>query len=418
MHPAFGSSGGLETLKPTLLVATTANWFPTARLAMAMANAGFRVEAVCPAGHPVSRTEAAQRIHRYHHLRPVASFDGAIAAAKPDIVIPGDDLAARHLHQLYQSKLDHGKAETEVCKLIERSLGAAENFPALFTRAAFLQIAREQGVRGPRTEVIRSSDDLKQWAAEAGFPVVLKSDGTSGGDGVKIVHGREEAERAFRALAAPPLLARALKRTFLDGDSALLWPSLLRRCSVVNAQEFVPGSEATSAIACWRGELLASLHFEVIRKAASTGHATVLRIIESEEMSIAAERMTRRLRLSGLHGLDYMREAETGKAHLIEINPRSTQVGHLALGPGHDLPAALYAAVSGEAVQPAPKVTGHDTIALFPQEWIRDAASPFLRSAYHDVPWEAPELVRSCVLSRRKQSGWYSGKTEPTKPPG
>jgi len=398
-------------LKPILLVATTANWFPTARLVMAVANAGFRVEAVCPSGHPLDKTGAAQRIHSYQHLRPVASFARAIGAARPDIVIPGDDLASRHLHRLYQSEQGRGGTGTAVCRLIERSLGSAESFPALFARAAFLQIAREQGIRAPRTEVIHGPDDLRKWAAGTGFPVVLKADGTSGGDGVKIVHSQEEAERAFRTLASPPLLARALKRTLLDGDSALLRPSLLRLRSVVNAQEFAPGSEATSAIACWNGELLASLHFEVIRKAASTGHATVLRIIESEEMSVAAERMARRLRLSGLHGLDFMREAETGKAHLIEINPRSTQVGHLTLGPGRDLPAALYAAASGEALQTAPKITGHDTVALFPQEWIRDAASPFLRSAYHDVPWEAPELVRTCVLSRRKQSGWYSRKT-------
>jgi hypothetical protein len=80
----------------------------------------------------------------------------------------------------------------------------------------------------------------------------------------------------------------------------------------------------------------------------------------------------------------------------------------LALGVGRDIPAALYAAVSGEAVQLAQKVTEKDTIALFPQEWIRDSESPLLRSAYHDVPWEEPELVQDCVINRRKQSTWYS----------
>jgi hypothetical protein len=125
-------------------------------------------------------------------------------------------------------------------------------------------------------------------------------------------------------------------------------------------------------------------------------------------MSAAVEKMTRRLSLSGLYGFDFMLEAGTGNAHVIEINPRATQVGHLSLGPGHDLPAALYAALSGKAVQPAEKVTEKDTIALFPQEWIRDPESAFLQSGYHDVPWEEPELVRDCVNNRRKQSAWYS----------
>ena len=121
-----------------------------------------------------------------------------------------------------------------------------------------------------------------------------------------------------------------------------------------------------------------------------------------------SRRIVRRLGLSGFFGFDFMLETGTGNAYLIEVNPRSTQVGHLSLGAGHDLPAALYAALSGKTVQPSPKITENDTIALFPQEWIRDPESAFLQSAYHDVPWEEPELIRDCVSNRRKQSAWYS----------
>ena len=59
-------------------------------------------------------------------------------------------------------------------------------------------------------------------------------------------------------------------------------------------------------------------------------------------------------------------------------------------------------------MQPAPRVTEKDTIALFPQEWIRDPESAFLRSGYHDVPWEEPELLHDCVNNWQKQSAWYS----------
>jgi hypothetical protein len=31
-----------------------------------------------------------------------------------------------------------------------------------------------------------------------------------------------------------------------------------------------------------------------------------------------------------------------------------------------------------------------------------------LQSAYHDVPWDKPELIRACVRSRRKQAAWYA----------
>src|SRR2546426_8321551 len=252
--------------------------------------------------------------------------------------------------------------------------------------------------------------------------MVLNANGTSGGDGVRIVHTLEQAERAFLELESPPVLARAAKRALVDKDKTLIWPSLLRRRSVVNAQSFVTGREATSAIACWRGTVLAGLYFEVLKKANSAGPATVLRLTENAQMSVAVERIVRRLNLSGVHGFDFLLEAHTGNASLIEINPRATQVGHLALGPGRDLPAALHAILAGGAIRPAPKITENDTIALFPQEWMRDPGSAFLQSGYHDVPWEEPGLIRACVRTSRKQSAWYSqrnwtkdfGRSSPT----
>lgn len=125
-------------------------------------------------------------------------------------------------------------------------------------------------------------------------------------------------------------------------------------------------------------------------------------------MSAAAERIVRRLNLSGIHGFDFMLETQTGRAHLVEINPRATQVGHLALGPGRDLPAALYAAISGRAVQESPPITDKEIITLFPHEWLTRPESPFLQSSYHDVPWEEPDFIRLCVRTRRKRDTLYS----------
>ena len=407
--PRFGDLRRIgKKVKPTVLLATTTRWFPTARLGVALVNAGFTVDAVCPSQHPLRKTNALRRMYGYRGLDALTSFADALTIAKPDVIVPGDDLATQHLHRIYDEERRKGGAGEATCSLIERSLGGPENFEVLYARSKFIELAQEQSIRAPNTRVVRDSGDLKEWIAENGFPVVLKADFSSGGDGVRVVHSLEDAERALKVLQAPPLLLRAAKRALLDRDATLVWPSLLRRRSVVNAQSFVAGREATSAIACWKGEVLAGLHFEVIHKGVSSGPATVLRLIDNAEISVAAERMARRLNLSGLHGFDFMLEAQTGNAYLIEINPRSTQVGHLTLGLGRDIPAALYSAVSGQPACPAMKVTNDDTIALFPQEWIRDPASTFLQSAYHDVPWNKPELIRACVRARRKQNAWYS----------
>lgn len=397
-------------MKPTVLVATTSpsHWFSPARLAMALANTGWNVKAICLPRHTLSKTSAVKQLYVYNGLAPISSFADAIAAARPDLIIPCDDLATRHLHNVYRSEKQKGLAGEAVCGLIERSLGAPESFPIVLARTPFMEIAREEGIRVPKTEVIAKVDELNECAVRMGFPAILKANCTSGGEGVRIVNTPAEAEHAFRVLQAPPLLARATKRALMDQDTSLIWSSLLRTRAVVNMQEYIPGREATSLVACWKGIVLASLHFEVLKKQESAGPATVLRRIENADMQSAAEKMARRLNLSGLQGFDFMLEAQTEQAYLIEINPRATQVGHLALGPGHDLPAALYAAVTGQIVQEAPKVTENDTIVLFPQEWIRNPASAYLRSGYHDVPLEEPEMVRACLQTRRKRKAWYS----------
>jgi hypothetical protein len=377
---------------------------------MALAGAGCEVEAVCPPRHPLLKTKSVGRAHAYRGLNPLASFARAITISQPDFLVSGDDLATQHLHTLYareKAKRD-GKTDSPICALIERSMGDPNGFPILNARTAFMDVAHEAGLRIPPTQVIRNPEELKAWVARTGLPAVLKANGTSGGDGVRIVRTQAEAERGFEELQAPPLLARALKRALVDQDKTLLWPSILRQRPTVNGQGFVAGHEATSTIVCWEGAVLASLHFEVVKKSSSAGHATVMRLVENAEMSATVDGVVRRLGLSGFYGFDFMLEGSTGHAYLIEVNPRCTQVGHLSLGAGRDLPRALYTALSGKTVEPSPKITEKDTVALFPQEWIRDPESPFLRSAYHDVPWDEPELIRDCVNNRRKRSAWYA----------
>jgi biotin carboxylase len=286
-------------------------------------------------------------------------------------------------------------------------MGSAEGFPVLYDRAASMRVAEEEGVKVPETHALHSVDDLKRWVDSVGLPTVLKANATSGGDGVRVVRTMEEAELAFRTLQAPPLLARAMKRALMDDNWALVQPSLVRRRSVVSGQRFIEGCEGTSVVVCWEGTVLASLHFEVVKTRNAAGPASVVRLIDDDDMSDTARRIARRLKLSGIHGFDFILAADARKPYLIEINPRATQLCHLTLGPGRDIPAALLSAVSEKPVAPSPKLTENETIALFPQEWIRDPHSSFLRSAYHDVPWQEPRLIEDCIRSGRKQRGWY-----------
>src|SRR5437879_345658 len=212
---------------------------------MALANAGCVVEAVCPARHPLAKTTAVRKLHPYRGLLATRSFAAAITSSKPDLIVPGDDLATRHLHSLYDRERRRREAGAPICEVIERSLGSPESFSVVYSRSRFIELAQKEGIRVPQTAIIGNIDDLKEWGHQKGFPAVLKTNGSSGGYGVRIVRTLKEAERAFRELQAPPLLARVAKRSVVDQDLTLIWPLLLRRRPVVNAQTFVAGREAT-----------------------------------------------------------------------------------------------------------------------------------------------------------------------------
>src|SRR5580698_9064520 len=176
---------------------------------MAMAQAGFSVDAVCPAGHPIANTSALRTGYPYSGLTPARSIASAITTSKPDLVIPCDDLASLQLHQLYAAEEKRGGAGSEICAVLSRSLGFPTNFPMLYERATFIEMAANEGVRVPKMTVVASLDEMRRWATNVGLPIVLKSDCSSGGEGVRVVRTMPDAERAFSKLHAPPMFAQA-----------------------------------------------------------------------------------------------------------------------------------------------------------------------------------------------------------------
>lgn len=119
-------------------------------------------------------------------------------------------------------------------------------------------------------------------------------------------------------------------------------------------------------------------------------------------MVAAARSIVKELQLSGFHGFDFIIEEATGQAHLIEINPRATQINHFPRCKGPDLTQALFGALSGSVGGTVERQWPIDEVALFPQEWQRDPNSKWLSSAFHDVPREEPELLRYFGFSEVK----------------
>jgi len=358
-------------MRQKILLATTVNWPSAARLAGAFSLLGAGVEAVFPRGHVLRRSRYLERAHRYRPLQPLSSMAHAIAAAAPDLVVPCDDRALSLLLALKQFE-----------PLLTRSLGPLASHAVLAARAPSIAAAREEGIAAPLTLAVPGLDALPGALAEAGLPCVMKVDGSWGGMGVKFVHTQTEAEAAFRLLQGPTSRWRSLARAVLRRDAHFIGEALAPRQALVNVQALVPGSPATSVFACRDGAVLASLHMDVVDWAGNTGPAARMRRAADPQMEEAARKIAARFRLGGFIGLDFMRDGG-GTPHLIEVNPRATQICHLVLE--DDLPAALL------GVPPRPAATGLQEIALFPQL----LAQPRSASVYEDMPWDDPDVLRA-----------------------
>ena len=380
-------------MAPKILLATTCRWFSTARLALAFSRAGCVVETVCPSAHPVSATRVVTKTYGYNGLIPLHSFRAAILASRPDLIVPSDDLTVKHLHGLYR-QADGGGDASVLRQAIEVSLGDPAGYPITSSRDNFMAMVYAEGIRAPETKAVASEQAVMEWVGRFGFPAVLKADGTSGGEGVRIVRTVEEALQAYRKLRAPVEGIVAMKRACVDWDWNSVMPWLGQRQRAVSIQSFVDGPDANLAVACWQGKILSSIGVEVLESWRPKGPATMVRLMENEEMYRAAEKIVRRLKFSGLCGFDFLLNRGTGDAYLIEMNARATQTCPLPLSGGRDLVASLSAMVNGWAEYRTPIDLRGDTIALFPLAWQGDTSSQRFQTAYHDIPWEEPELVR------------------------
>ena len=211
-----------------------------------------------------------------------------------------------------------------------------------------MALVRELGVRVPETKTVDSPDQVEEWLSQFGFPAVLKADGTSGGEGVKIVHTLPEALRAYKILHAPLATVVAAKRTFIDRDSNCIVPWLMQHPRQVSIQRFVAGPDATVAVACWQGEALASIDAEVLQTSRPKGPATIVRLCQDGDRLQAVRKIVRKLGFSGLCGFDFMIDAANGNSYLIEMNARATQTCSLPLGPQRDLISSFCTALSGQ----------------------------------------------------------------------
>lgn len=371
---------------PTVLVIATVHWASTTRLCLALAEGGLQVLALVPPHHALQRLDSVETIVLGRRQgQAIRDISDVLASRPVDLVVPADERAI----DLVRATHARSAHNSPISDLIERSLGSASAFTMGGRKSRFVALAREEGVAVPATTVVSDLAVLRAFVAGRRFPMVLKQDDTFGGMGVRIVHDEAEAERAFHELSANQGLRGAIKEAVRRLDPGCL----ARRKRPVTLQQFIAGRPANRAVACDRGQVLAGLSVEVLQASSTTGPATVVRVVDHDDMAEAARRIVARLQLSGLVGFDFMIEAATGRAWLLEMNVRPTQICHLAVDRDSDMIGALATRLGAAPRRPA--IVPERTIALYPQEIWRDPNSKHFASAFHDVPWHLPQFIEA-----------------------
>jgi hypothetical protein len=389
--------------RPVVLIASTAWWAFPARIAMESATRGVAVAALCGRGHPLRKTEAVKRHFHYGALRPLAAMEQAITASGATLIVPCDDRALIHLHQLHAATGD-----VHVRMVIERSLGDPAAFAVLDDRAALATRARALRIDAPKTLPVETTATLEAALELLGLPAVLKVDGTWGGFGVAIVRTRAQALDQFNRLARPISLGRAVKRLLVDRDPFHLLPWLHGKAPRLSLQSYVPGRPANSVSVCNNGAILSTVCAETLSMQRPLGASSVVRIIENPAMALAAQKLARDLNLSGVFGLDFLLDDITGTAHLVEMNARATPLCHLSFGAGRD-PVGAIAEIAGLPARGEPPcVTDRDVIAYFPQAWHTAPTDRRLHEGFHDVPWEDPALLKELLRLPWPDRGWLA----------
>ncbi len=384
----------------SVLVITTQTWLQITRLAMRFCEYGCSVSVICPEESHLSFAPGLAQRFRFRLRDSLAALHQAICESRAEYLLPTDDMSVWFLHEL---------AETTPAlrPVIERSLGNRRSYELIRSRLQLLRLAQTLGIAVPETEPLHTVEHLHRR-----FPCVLKKDGTWGGSGVYVAEDAEEARHAFATLTEEAAIsARALQWLRIGDRSAFTRLRCLQN-PMLTAQSYVRGVPANSMYACAEGRILGEVQARVVASAGRKGPSLAIQLMEDARISRAGAALAEALQLSGFFGLDFMLDAATGEPLLIELNPRSTQLGHIALANQPDLAGRLWAHWTRSPLPPGGSADLGRAVCFYPrgEQFTRETAS--LPGCRPDVAAHEAELLRSLVAgnpalrSRVRGSVW------------
>ncbi len=202
----------------------------------------------------------------------------------------------------------------------------------LVDKVRFEALARRMSLPVPATTILAADHDPPE-PGRLSFPVLLKP-GIHLGDAWLLVEPEAKA---------------VLVHSWEELRS--LWPRVRASGVAMLAQEVVPGPE--SRIESYHsyvdaaGSLVAEFTGRKIRtRPAQFGYTTALSITEAEDVRVLGRQLVAALNLRGVAKLDFKRTPD-GSLRLLEVNPRFNLWHHPAAVAGVNLPAMVWADLTG-----------------------------------------------------------------------
>jgi glutathione synthase/RimK-type ligase-like ATP-grasp enzyme len=367
-----------------------------ARLPKALKSVGFKVAILCTPQSFLSKTRHTDRQYLFKETKAAGKLwhhlQQAMKDWQPVLIIPGDEMAVAFLHYLVrQSQNASGSISTDILKVLMASLGEPHLLSATLFKDQTLRITRELEIKAPASSLVTTLEDALNFTHTYGYPTVLKKGFSWGGEGVKVCLDEAQLRSALPAFL--PRRPNSLK-AFLRGRLQRDWyPSH----TTLEIQQFIHGQPSNVCLVALEGKVLAGFAAIPEQTSSTTGPSSVVCLRSHPEMMAAATTLVEYFRYTGFIGFDFLLSAKTGKAYLLECNPRPTPASHLGSRISVDLCQALFAGLSGKTFPPQTTVPHETIVTLFPDEWIRDPSSSLLRDYYHDVPWDDQRLVMAHV---------------------
>lgn len=303
--------------------------------------AGIRCAVVASEGSWLAHSRYTERILPFdaergseEELIEVLERFGAGQAQQPVLYYEED------AHLLMVSRHRHRLAAT-----FRFALPDADLIERLVDKGRFQRMAEELSLPVPRARRLRPTPDAEAPDLDLRFPLVIKP------------LTRRESWAAVDRSGGKAI------RVDRPDDLRALWPSLWPAGIDLLAQELIPGPETRiesyHVYVDGQGQVAGEFTGRKLRThPAVCGHSTALTVTDSrgEAADVAAlgRDVAARVGLRGVAKFDFKR-APDGSLHLLEINPRFNLWHHLGAVAGVNLPALVYADLTGRA-RPLPAV--------------------------------------------------------------